>query len=134
MRTDASSGTFGISRDITERRRMQDALALRTRQLETEERADRGGTPHGQRTADGDVAARVPVILNNGRAAGESALEFFQLLSSDGSVSGDFFTVTALSEHEGGRLHLRRDGSRCPRGAGDGDDALAGAGPERHDA
>ncbi|MBW8864104.1 MAG: SpoIIE family protein phosphatase, partial [Verrucomicrobia bacterium] len=73
-------GTFGISRDITERRRMQDALALRTRQLEQKNEQIAEELRMASELQMAMLPHEFPTFLNNGR------------------VSGDFFTVTALSD------------------------------------
>ena len=91
-------GTFGISRDITERRRMQDALALRTRQLEQKNEQIAEELRMASELQMAMLPHEFPSFLNNGRAASESALEFFSFYHPTGSVSGDFFTVTALSD------------------------------------
>jgi len=90
-------GTFGISRDITERRRMQDALARRTRELEQKNQQIAEELKMARELQLAMLPHTFPAFLN-GRAAGESALEFFSYYHPSGTVSGDFFTVTALSD------------------------------------
>ena len=90
-------GTFGISRDITERKRMQDALALRTRQLEQKNEQVAEELKMARELQMAMLPHEFPAFLN-GRPAGESALEFFSFYHPTGAVSGDFFTVTALSD------------------------------------
>ena len=90
-------GTFGISRDITERKRMQDALALRTRQLEQKNTQIAEELKMARELQMAMLPHEFPAFLN-GRPAGESALEFFSFYHPTGAVSGDFFTVTAISD------------------------------------
>lgn len=90
-------GTFGISRDITERKRMQDALAQRTRQLEQKNEQIAEELQMARELQMAMLPQEFPAFLN-GRPAGDSALEFFSFYHPTGSVSGDFFTVTALSD------------------------------------
>jgi len=90
-------GTFGISRDITERKRMQDALALRTRQLEQKNQQIAEELKMARELQMAMLPHEFPAFLNGGKAAG-SALDFFSFYRPAGAVSGDFFTVTALSD------------------------------------
>jgi len=90
-------GTFGISRDITERKRIQDALALRTLQLEQKNRQIAEELKMARELQMAMLPQEFPLFLN-GRSSGGSALEFFSFYHPTGAVSGDFFTITALSE------------------------------------
>ena len=60
----------------------------------------------------------------------ESAFQFTHRYLPTGSVGGDFFTISALSETRGGSVSVRRGRSRRAVGAGDGDDPSAGGGTE----
>lgn len=95
-------GTFGISRDITERKRMQDALALRTRQLEQKNQQIAEELKMARELQMAMLPNEFPTFLNGGKPSGDSALEFFSFYRPNGSVSGDFFTVTALSDSKVG--------------------------------
>ena len=95
-------GTFGISRDITERKRMQDALALRTRQLEQKNEQIAEELKMARELQLAMLPNEFPTFLNGDKSPGESALEFFSFYRPNGSVSGDFFTVTALSDSKVG--------------------------------
>jgi len=95
-------GTFGISRDITENKRMQDALALRKRQLEQKNEQIADELKMARELQLAMLPNEFPTFLNGGKSPGESALEFFSFYRPNGSVSGDFFTVTALSDSKVG--------------------------------
>ncbi len=95
-------GTFGISRDITERKRMQDALALRTRQLEQKNQQIAEELKMARELQMAMLPQEFPSFLNGGKTSGESALEFFSFYHPTGAVSGDFFTVTSLSDSKVG--------------------------------
>lgn len=95
-------GTFGISRDITERKRMQDALARRTRELEQKNEQIAEELKMARELQMAMLPNEFPTFLNGGKSPGESALEFFSFYRPNGSVSGDFFTVTALSDSKVG--------------------------------
>jgi len=134
MRTDASSARFGISRDITERRRMQDALALRTRQLEQKNEQIAEELRMASELQMAMLPHEFPSFLNNGRAAGEERAGIFQLLS--------FRRVRVSAIFSPSRRCLTRGGVFiCDVMGHDVRAALvtammrsAGAGPERHDA
>ena len=95
-------GTFGISRDITERKRMQDALALRTRQLEQKNLQIAEELKMARELQLAMLPQEYPSFLNGDKSAVGSALEFFSFYHPTGAVSGDFFTVTALSDSKVG--------------------------------
>ncbi len=95
-------GTFGISRDITERKRMQDALALRTRQLEQKNEQIAEELKMARELQMAMLPQEFPAFLNGGKASAGSALEFFSFYHPTGAVSGDFFTITALSDSKVG--------------------------------
>lgn len=96
-------GTFGISRDITKRKLMQDMLALRTRQLEQKNQQIAEELKMARELQVAMLPHEFPSFLN-GNSPGDSALEFFSFYHPTGAVSGDFFTVTALSDTKVGVL------------------------------
>ncbi len=91
-------GTFGISRDITERKRMQDALVVRTRQLEQKNLQIAEELKMARELQMAMLPHEFPEFLNGGKPSRGSALDFFSIYRPSGAVSGDFFTVTALSD------------------------------------
>ena len=93
-------GTFGISRDITLRKQMQDALAQRTRELERKNQQIAEELKMARELQMAMLPHEFPSFLNG--HAGDSALEFFTFYHPTGAVSGDFFTVTALSDSKVG--------------------------------
>jgi sigma-B regulation protein RsbU (phosphoserine phosphatase) len=80
---------------------MQDALALRTRQLEQKNLQIAEELKMARELQMAMLPQEFPAFLN-GRPAGESALEFFSFYHPTGAVSGDFFNVTALSDTQVG--------------------------------
>lgn len=94
-------GTFGISRDITERKQMLDAIAQRTRQLEQKNRQIVEELKMARELQMAMLPQEFPVVHNT-RSPGEKALEFFSFYHPTGAVSGDFFDVTALSDTQVG--------------------------------
>ena len=60
----------------------------------------------------------------------ESAFQFTHRYLPAGTVGGDFFAVSALSERRSRRVHLRCGRARRPLGAGDGHDPRAGGGAQ----
>jgi sigma-B regulation protein RsbU (phosphoserine phosphatase) len=91
-------GTFGVSRDITERKLMQDALARRTRELEQKNQQIAEELKMARELQLAMLPQEFPSFLNGNRSAGDSALEFFSFYHPTGAVSGDFFNVAALSD------------------------------------
>lgn len=94
-------GTFGISRDITERKRMQDALTLRTRQLEQKNQQIAEELQMARELQMAMLPQEFPAF-RIGKSSDENALEFFSFYYPNGAVSGDFFTITPLSESKVG--------------------------------
>jgi sigma-B regulation protein RsbU (phosphoserine phosphatase) len=94
-------GTFGISRDITERKRMQDALALRTRQLEQKNQQIAEELKMARELQMAMLPQEFPAF-RTAAAPGENALEFVSFFHPTGAVSGDFFNVSALSDSKVG--------------------------------
>lgn len=90
-------GTFGISRNITARKKAQLALAERTRQLQQKNEQigeELKMARELQLAMLPQEFPRVPPHL----PSEHSALEFFSFYSPTGAVSGDFFDVVELSE------------------------------------
>ena len=120
-------GTFGLSRDITERRQAEEQLAryaeeLRRRNQELEEDLDMA------RELQGALMPRhYPYFANPANAQGVSALRFSHVFQSI-ELLGErrFFRYPPALGLVGWDFHLRRDGTRRARGAGRGDRARAG--------
>ncbi len=94
-------GTFGISRDVTKRKLMQDALAVRTRRLEQQNQQIAEELKMARELQLAMLPHEFPCFPKT-LPVGESALEFFSFFHPTGAVSGDFFCVTALSDTEVG--------------------------------
>ncbi len=90
-------GTFGISRDITERKLVQEALAERTLELERKNLQIADELKMARELQLAMLPQKFPSIAN-GELGRESALEFFSLYHPTGDVSGDFFDVLPLSD------------------------------------
>jgi sigma-B regulation protein RsbU (phosphoserine phosphatase) len=94
-------GTFGISREITERKRAELALAERTRQLHQRNQ---------QMEEEIKIARELQMALLphhfRGRAKNpvrkESGLQFFSFFFPRGAVSGDFFDIVEFSPTRAG--------------------------------
>jgi len=95
-------GTFGMSRNITERKRTEQELAERSRQLQAKTQQLQAKTQQMEeelRMARELQLAMLPQkspALSKGKNAG--ALEFFSLYFPSGAVSGDFFDIVELSD------------------------------------
>jgi len=94
-------GTFGLSRDITERRRAEAQLAkyaeeLRRKNQELEE--DLGMARELQNAL---LPRRYPCFPRDA-APTQSALHFSHFLNASASVSGDFFDILQLSDNTAG--------------------------------
>jgi sigma-B regulation protein RsbU (phosphoserine phosphatase) len=89
-------GTFGISRDITDRKRAELLIAERTNQL----RQKNQQVEEQLKMAHELQLAMLPqqyVGHPRGRATCDSRLEFFTFYLPSGAVSGDFFDIVELS-------------------------------------
>ena len=94
-------GTFGISRDITERKRDREVLAARTLELERKnlQVAEELGMARELQMAM--LPHQFPSVPH-GISAEKSALGFYSFYSPSGAVSGDFFSVMPLSDNRVG--------------------------------
>lgn len=90
-------GTFGISRDITEHKHAEQALAERTRQLQQKNLQMEEELKMAHELQRAMLPQRFPG-LSNGGPPKENALEFFSFYFPTGAVSGDFFDVVELSD------------------------------------
>jgi sigma-B regulation protein RsbU (phosphoserine phosphatase) len=89
-------GTFGISRDITDRKRAELLIAERTNQL----RQKNQQVEEQLKMAHELQLAMLPQQYAGrplGRATCDSRLEFFTFYMPSGAVSGDFFDIVELS-------------------------------------
>ncbi|HUA39520.1 MAG TPA: SpoIIE family protein phosphatase [Candidatus Sulfopaludibacter sp.] len=89
-------GTFGISRDITKRKRAERALAESTRQLQEKTRQIEDELKMARELQLAMLPQKFPTV-SGGTPGRESTLEFFTFFHPSGAVSGDFFDVVALS-------------------------------------
>ncbi|MFZ0827717.1 MAG: SpoIIE family protein phosphatase [Verrucomicrobiia bacterium] len=90
-------GTFGISRDITKRKRAEEALAERTQQLQKKNQQIEDEMKMARELQLAMLPQKFPAVPPH-RPAHESALKFFSFFLPSGAVSGDFFDVVALSD------------------------------------
>jgi len=90
-------GTFGISRDITKRKRAEEALAERTQQLQKKNRQIEEELKMARELQIAMLPQKFPSVPHN-RPAHESDLKFFSFFLPSGAVSGDFFDVVVLSD------------------------------------
>ena len=89
-------GTFGISRDITKRKRAEQALAESTRQLQEKTRQIEDELKMARELQLAMLPQNFPVV-SGGKPDLESTLKFFTFSFPSGAVSGDFFDVVSLS-------------------------------------
>ncbi len=92
-------GTFGMSRNITQRKRTEQELAERSRQLQTKTEQMEEELRMARELQLAMLPQKSPA-LSKGRNVG--ALEFFSLYFPSGAVSGDFFDIVELSESKVG--------------------------------
>ncbi len=90
-------GTFGISRDITKRKRAEEALAERTQQLQNKNQQIEEEMKMARELQLAMLPQKFPSVPPH-RPPQESALKFFSFFLPSGTVSGDFFDVVALSD------------------------------------
>jgi phosphoserine phosphatase RsbU/P len=90
-------GTFGISRDITKRKRAEEALAERTRQLQKKNQQIEDEMKMARELQLAMLPQKFPAVPPHCPPQ-ESALNFFSFFLPSGTVSGDFFDVVALSD------------------------------------
>jgi sigma-B regulation protein RsbU (phosphoserine phosphatase) len=90
-------GTFGISRDITARKKAELALAERTRQLQQKNEQIADELKMARELQLAMLPQKFPCLPPH-LPYQQSALEFFSLYLPSGSVSGDFYDVVELSD------------------------------------
>lgn len=90
-------GTFGISRDITKRKKAELALAERTRQLQQKNEQIAEELRMARELQLAMLPQKFPCLPPH-LPYHESALEFFSFYLPNGSVSGDFYDVVELSD------------------------------------
>jgi len=90
-------GTFGISRDITARKKAELALEERTRQLQQKNQQIADELKMARELQLAMLPQRFPCLPPH-LPYPESALEFFSLFLPNGAVSGDFYDVVELSD------------------------------------
>ena len=90
-------GTFGISRDITKRKRAEEALAERTQQLKKKNQQIEEEMKMARELQLAMLPQKFPTVPNH-KLPHESILKFFSFFLPSGTVSGDFFDVVALSD------------------------------------
>jgi sigma-B regulation protein RsbU (phosphoserine phosphatase) len=90
-------GTFGISRDITARKKAELALAERTRQLQQKNEQIAEELRMARELQLAMLPQKFPCLPPH-LPYHESALEFFSFYLPNGSVSGDFYDVVELSD------------------------------------
>jgi|GEM_PF-362701 PAS domain S-box len=94
-------GTFGISRDITARKKAELALEERTRQLQQKNEQIAEELKMARELQLAMLPQKFP-CLPPYLPYHESALEFFSFFLPNGSVSGDFYDVVELSDNKVG--------------------------------
>jgi sigma-B regulation protein RsbU (phosphoserine phosphatase) len=94
-------GTFGISRDITQRKVAELALEERTGQLQRKNEQIADELKMARELQLAMLPQRFPCLPPH-LPYNESALEFFSFYRPNGSVSGDFYDVVELSDHRVG--------------------------------
>jgi len=90
-------GTFGISRDISKRKRAELALAERTEQLQKKNQQNEEELKMARELQLAMLPQKFPAIPHH-RPPHESALKFSSFFLPSGAVSGDFFDVVMLSD------------------------------------
>ncbi len=90
-------GTFGISRDITARKKAELALEERTRQLQQKNEQIADELKMARELQLAMLPQKFPCLPPH-LPYQQSALEFFSLFLPNGAVSGDFYDVVELSD------------------------------------
>jgi phosphoserine phosphatase RsbU/P len=90
-------GTFGISRDITKRKRAEQALTESTRQLQEKNRQIEDELKMARELQLAMLPQKFPSV-SGGKPGHQCSLKFFTCFLPSGAVSGDFFDVIALSK------------------------------------
>ena len=101
LRDDAGNvvGTFGMSRDITQRKLAEQALAERTRQLQQKTQQMEEELKMARELQLAMLPQTLPDATRGPRAR---ALEFFSFYFPSGAVSGDFFDIVELADSKVG--------------------------------
>jgi phosphoserine phosphatase RsbU/P len=89
-------GTFGISRDITSRKRAEQALAERTLQLQKKNQQIEEELKMARELQLAMLPQKFPTVPED-KSPRASALKFFSFFVPSGTVGGDFFDVVPLS-------------------------------------
>jgi hypothetical protein len=126
----------GTVEDISERKRAEEQIRRATSELSRsreELRAKNLVMEENLRTAREIQLAMLPQQYPGfpaGADPAESAFQFVHRYQPAEAVSGDFFSISALSDEEAGVFICDVTGPRGARGAGDGHDPGAGGGAQ----
>jgi phosphoserine phosphatase RsbU/P len=94
-------GTFGLSRDITEKKRAEDKLAALARELREKNEALEQDLEMARELQQAMLPHRYPRFPHHASKE-ESAVRFYHFYQPSMSVSGDFFEVLKLSDTSAG--------------------------------
>jgi phosphoserine phosphatase RsbU/P len=94
-------GTFGLSRDITERKQAEEKLAMLARELRAKNEALEQDLEMARELQQAMLPHRYPSFPHDGSKE-ESVVHFYHFYQPSTSVSGDFFEVLKLSDTNAG--------------------------------
>jgi sigma-B regulation protein RsbU (phosphoserine phosphatase) len=94
-------GTFGLSRDITEKKRAEEKLAALTRELREKNEALEQDLEMARELQQAMLPHRYPRFPHHASQE-ESAVRFYHFYQPSMSVSGDFFEILKLSDTSAG--------------------------------
>lgn len=94
-------GTFGLSRDITEKKRAEQQLARYAEELRRKNQELEEDLGMARELQDALLPRRYPCFPRNASPS-ESALHFSHFFNPSASVSGDFFDILQLSDNTAG--------------------------------
>jgi phosphoserine phosphatase RsbU/P len=94
-------GTFGLSRDITEKKRAEEKLAMLARELRARNEALEEDLEMARELQQAMLPHRYPLFPHHASKE-ESAVHFHHFYQPSTSVSGDFFEVFKLSDTSAG--------------------------------
>lgn len=94
-------GTFGLSRDITERKHAEEQVARVTEQLRAHNQALQEDLDMARELQSALLPQRFP-HFPRGASEQESALHFYHVFQPSMTVSGDFFDVLEISKDKAG--------------------------------
>jgi phosphoserine phosphatase RsbU/P len=94
-------GTFGLSRDITEKKRAEEKLAMLARELRAKNEALEQDLEMARELQQAMLPHRYPRFPHHASNE-ESAVHFYHFYQPSTSVSGDFFEVLKLSDYSAG--------------------------------